>query len=267
MTAYLIVVLPILFVLNTNGRGYVTSPVIQAAKTRAEDSSGCGFEHGHVFLISLMTAQGERGWLLCFDVASQRGWLYSAPRMTELQIVEPQSNVMIKMKSKERLGGMQCIFDGMLYEQNKIQGTLVIGGGPAELKTEKYQVQGYALKRKSAHDERFPGGRYSNVKYLEESGDSVGAELLLYFAEDQTTGLIKFNESYWGEPEFVPLVLSNIHIISSRKLRFELKLEGGVIGKYVAESEKDAVVLSRVDIPSSPDIGPIRMQRQARFLP
>jgi hypothetical protein len=90
---------------------------------------------------------------------------------------------------------------------------------------------------------------------------------VLFLAKDQHAGLIKFNESYWGEPEFVPLVLSNIRIISDQKLEFDLKLEDNTVGTYVALRKKGAIILRRLDVPSAPGALPVILSKQPTLLP
>ena len=87
---------------------------------------------------------------------------------------------------------------------------------------------------------------------MEETEDPVGAQLLLFLTDREKAELIKFNDSYWDEPEFVPLVLSNVRIISDQKLEFDLKLEDHTVGTYVALRRKGALILRRLDVPTAP---------------
>ena len=241
------------------------SPIRQEESNRNRVSSSCGFDRGHVFLISSATRKGEIGWLLCFDAGSKNGWLYRPALKIEL-LLELHSSVSIKLRSQESPNGSYCSFDGTVTGP-KIRGTLVLGGDSSTSDVNSYSVEGYEINPPAKSVAGFPPGRYSNSEYVEESGDAVGAELILFLTESRYVGLIKFNEGYWGEPEFVPLVLLNTRIISPQKLAFELQLREGAVGKYIAILKKNAITLRRIDIPSAPDAEVVRLRRQLHLLP
>ena len=176
----------------------------------------CSFDAGSVFMISSMTAYGELGWLLCTSSASNRSWLYRIPWIIELYQEKSHSAVSLTLTSKETPDG-KYKFEGDITG-NELNGSLVIENPSATSKSQTYALKGFRLNPPARKGTRFPAGRYSNSGYLEESGDPIGAELILFLTKGQSAGLIKFNESYWGEPSFVPLILSNIRTISSQKL-------------------------------------------------
>jgi hypothetical protein len=229
-------------------------------------SSTCGFYRGNVFLIYSTTSEGERGWLFCLDNVSKNSWLYRPPWMVKLQTEQSQLSASIKLRSEAQPDGSTYVL-AVTIAQRQVSGSLVVRSNSSTSDVQEYEVHGYKLRPPASRLASFPAGRYSNVKYMEETGDPVGVELLLLLTDTQKAGLIKFNESYWGEPEFVALVLSNIRIFSDHKLEFELKLEDGEIGRYVATRKKDAITLRRIDIPSAPGAEVVRLPRQPRLLP
>jgi hypothetical protein len=213
-----------------------------------------------------MTPNGESGWLFCFDAVSKNSWLYRIPWMVKLQMEQSKPSANIKWTSEAAPDGSTYVLDVTIVGR-EMSGSLVVRSDSSAPDVQEYAVHGYTLSPPASGRAPFPAGRYSSARYMEETGDTVGAELLLFLTDRQKAGLIKFNESYWGEPEFVQLVLSNIRILSDRQLEFELKLEQGEIGKYIATRKKDAIILRRVDIPSAPGAEVVRLLRQARLLP
>lgn len=210
----------------------------------------CSLDAGSVFMISSMTAYGEPGWLLCTNSASNRSWLYRIPWIIELYPEQSQSAVSLRLASKELSDGSKYRFQGGITG-NELNGSLVVENTLATSKSQTYSVKGFKLNPPTRKVTRFPAGRYSSSRYLEESGDPIGAELILFLTNGQSAGLIKFNESYWGEPPFVPLALSNIRIVSSQKLEFELKLGDKGTGKYSLTRQGGAAILERVDVPTT----------------
>ena len=242
------------------------SPITQKDSSDKSFPSGCGFHRGRVFLISSMTPKGERGWILCFDPTSKNSWLYLLPWMVKLQMEQSQSSASIKLRSEAQPDGSTYTLDVTIAER-EVSGSLVVRTEPSAPDVQEYVIHGYRLNPPASGRARFPAGRYSSIKYMEETGDPVGTELILFLTDTGEAGLIKFNESYWGEPQFVPLVLSNMQIFSDHRLEFSLKLEDGEIGKYIATRKKDAIVLRRVDILSAPGAEIVRLPRQRRLLP
>lgn len=226
----------------------------------------CSFDTGSVFMISSMTTYGEPGWLLCTNSASNRSWLYRVPWIIELYPEQSQSAVSLKLTSKELSDGSKYSFQGRITG-NELNGSLVIENPLATSESHTYALKGFRLNPPARKVTGFPAGRYSNSRYLEESGDPIGAELILFLTNGQSAGLIKFNESYWGEPPFVPLALSNIRIVSSQKLEFELRLEDGKMGRYAATRKKHVLTLQRIDILTAPNAEPIDLLKQSKLLP
>jgi hypothetical protein len=241
-------------------------PAAQEDSSEKSLTSACGFHRGHVYLLSSMTANGERGWLFCFDPVSKDSWLYLLPRIVKLQMEQSQSSGSIKLRSEAQPDGSTYILDVIIAER-QVSGNLVIRIEPSTPDVQDYIVNGYRLHPPASGRARFPAGRYSSIRYMEETGDPVGTELLLFLTDKEEAGLIKFNESYWGEPQFVPLALSNIRLFSDHKLEFDLKLEDGEIGRYIATRKKDAIILHRVDVHSAPGAEIVRLPRQLRLLP
>jgi hypothetical protein len=232
-----------------------SSPARQKGELDRATLSICSFDRGQVFLISSTT-----------DTGSKHSWLYRLAWVVELQMEQPQSSTSIRLNSKKQPDGSTYVFVGTIAGP-KLQGTLAVRPDSGSPDVQNHVIQGYRLSPPPETVSRFPAGRYSNSGYDEESGDAVGAELVLFLAKDQHAGLIRFNESYWGEPEFVPLVLSKIRIISDQRLEFDLKLEDNTVGSYVALRRKRAIILRRLDVPTATGTQPIILSRQPTLLP
>ena len=243
-----------------------SNPAKEERRVQRATLSTCSFARGQVFLISSTTTWGQLGWLLCVDTDAKRSWLYRIPWVVELQMTEEPSSTSIKLKSNKLPDGSTYILS-VTITGTEIQGSLIVRPDSSAPDGQSYLIQGFRLSPPSEAVPDFPAGRYSNSRYIEESGDAVGAELVLFLTKHQLAGLIKFNESYWDEPVFVPLSLSNIRIVSDQKLEFDLKLEDNNVGTYVALRRKRAIILRRLDVPSNPEAPPIILARQATLLP
>jgi|SRR5882672_2407332 len=222
----------------------------------------CSFETGNVFLVSSMTAYGELGWLLCTNPASKHSWLYEIPRMIELY-PESQLGDSLTLTSKELSDGSKYWLRGDIAG-NQLSGSLAIENRLAG-KSTKYVLKGFRLNTPTTGISDFPTGRYSNSRYVEESGDPAGAELILFLTGGQSAGLVKFNESYWNEPPLVPLALSTVRIISNQKLEFELRLGDGKTGRYTLTRQGRTLLLERVDVDTAP--GAFKLPKQRDLLP
>lgn len=225
-----------------------------------------------MFLLSSITSDGQRGWLLCLGERSQNSWLYQPPWTINLhaELSEPHTHAVLQ--GKFEYGGSTHLVDSYALDLDllgpQLSGTLTIRSNSQDSDVKSYVVRGLKLSPPVNQTASFPPGRYSSLKYLKESGDSVGVELILILSAQQRVGLIKFNESYWGEPEFAPLALSNIRVISERKLAFQLVLEDGGIGRYLAVLKRNRLVLQRQGMPASPsNVAPITLARQDTLFP
>lgn len=260
------IVMLIASVILVYSMGFISSA--ECANKQGQPAHGilqdCSFDAGSVFMISSTTAYGELGWLLCTSSASNHSWLYRIPWIIELYPEKSHSAVSLTLTSKETPDGKYTL-EGDITG-NELNGSLVIENPSATSKSHTYALKGFRLNPPARKVTRFPAGRYSNSAYLEESGDPIGAELILFLTNGQSAGLIKFNESYWGEPSFVPLILSNILTISSQKLEFELRLGDEGIGKYSLTRQGGAVILNRVDVPTTKG-SQFKLMKKSTLLP
>jgi len=232
-------------------------------KKNAEDASalGCNFEHGQVFLLT----SNERGWLMCFDSESRLAWLYVAPSLVKLQWGESTPSASLHLRSQGLPDRSYYDFQGVAREA-ELDGNLVAHVAPPSTEVTEYAVRGRKLDQTPVAIDRTIAGRYSNVRYVEESGDLVGAELLLFRMDRGISGLVTFYESYWGEPVFASLPLRSVRVNGSQTVEFELKLEEG-IGKYIATRKKAIVTLRRTDMPSAPNAEVVELLKQPHLLP
>jgi len=170
------------------------------------------------------------------------------------------------LKSQDLPDRSHYDFEGVVHG-GELQGSLVAHSAPSSSGVKEYAVRGLKLDRTPVTIAQSVAGRYSNVRYVEESGDLVGAELLLFYMDRQISGLVTFYESYWGEPVFVSLPLQSARINGDQIVEFELKLEERGIGRYIATRKKDAMTLLRTDMPSAPNAEGVKLLRQPYLLP
>lgn len=93
-------------------------------------------------------------------------------------------------------------------------------------------------------------GHYSNLEYIEESGDLIGSEVWIASGEEKAIGFIVFYESYWGEATQTPLAMNRL---SRTPLGWSFELEsfgiqGRKTGKYRLQTTHDGAILYRLDI-------------------
>lgn len=209
-------------------------------------------------------------WFFCVDRRSKGGVLYQPPGLLRLRDLEFKLDDHVSFRSEVFWGKRYYVFEGSTsgeilegrIEEFEIDPRLEAGSKSAErirgfdIKAEKLgPIRGSKLGIWAAH-------RFSNVHYVEDSGDLVGAELILVRRPNRCIGLVTFYESYWGEPTLVPLSLGDLRC-SATRLRFKLKV-GERTGVYVVRINGERAILNRKDVETT---GKVALKRSTSFLP
>jgi hypothetical protein len=246
---------------------YVTQCQGAPPQVAWRDSSrgACNLDNGHVFLVTADSEVGSRSWLVCLNRQSNCGWLYAPPMLLGLECQVPSPDIGINCKSHALPDQSYYVLQGQV-RGHEMDGNLVLHPGELTGKIREFALQGRELDRKSVAVDDLSDARYSNVRYVEETGDLVGSELFIFHTGGHPSGIIIFYEGYWDEPVYASLPLLNLHAIASRKIEFELKLPEK-IGKYRLTRENNFLILCRTDVPSVPDAQPIKLVRQSNLLP
>jgi hypothetical protein len=240
-------------------------PAEVAPAVSQANSHGCALTKGRVFLITAGNSQGERGWLLFLDNNYRAGWLYDPPVARRVALHLSGSTLEVEGETSGDPDESHYAFRGII-EGESLRGTMTIRSGTSASLVQELEVRGSQVVPSNSRGRDNLFGRYSNVRYIQETGDLKGAELLIFRSNRQLAGLIVFYEGYWGEPVFVGIPLSEIHSPTRQKVEFRLKLHAGV-GLYSASRVHGTLVLRRVGIAPAQDAKGISLVRQPHFLP
>ena len=216
----------------------------------------CDLKSDRLFVVASEYNSSKVGWLICTGPAS---WIYSPPAILKM---EGQASAFgLKLQSGDTLRGRYDVQASI--RGRDLSGRLVINSDSSPAGTKEFIIHGSQLD--TDRDSGFPQGRYSNVKYIPESGDLVGAELLIFRAANQMSGLLTFYESYWNEPAFTCFVLENIQLSSAKTIKFELKVSNEIF-EYALDQQRDSVILHRID-GSPPSSHGVKLLKQPRLVP
>lgn len=225
-------------------------------------------ESRRIFVASLPHSDIRMGWLICLDQTSTgKAWLYSAASLIELHSTRPFQSEHLVFESLKLKRGETYVLD-LAIQGDRVRGSIKITFDSPEFSTQTFPLDGSELDREIQGANASFGSRFSNVKFIEESGDTVGAELLLFKTRGKDAGLITFFESYWGEPNFVSFELVDLCMPAKRKYAFNLKLGNGQTGNYIATLTGECIRLERIDLKQIMDSSQLPLlKRKAMFLP
>lgn len=225
----------------------------------------CDIQRERLFLISSETQQTDRGWLLCIDTSSRAGWLYSPPLTVPMEEMTISGSGEIALKTKLLQSGSYFLVRGKL-SSHKLDGVLMVEPTKENPEGGKFNVHGDEIEELAASAGQLPVGRYSNVRFVEDSGDLVGSEMLVFPVNGKLVALVTFYDGYWGEPVFVPLMGKVAKLGRGSSFEIELRFDGRE-AKYSARLDIDAIIIRRTDMPSAVGTKFPRLTRQDRFFP
>ena len=216
--------------------------------------AGCGdtrtTDPGRLLLGELDGGEpGKQMLLFCTDKNGNITAMFEPPGFLALQQrVEGEE---IKLQSETLPNGRFYLFTGR-KSSKAITGKIELcstGGGSEVLAAET------TLRTLNDLLDSRPGSgarlrHYSNVRFVEESGDLIGSEIWIASRKEKGIGFIVFYESYWGEATQTPLAMNRL---SRTPLgwRFELEgfgIQGHKTGQYRLQRTHGGAILYRLDI-------------------
>ena len=192
---------------------------------------------------------GRIGWFLQLDSQAASGKIYLPPQILPLRnlVITRDDKISFQIEDKDR-----ARFDGDINAG--IAGKFFYSNGrsfEAHLTRieEKWLTQEYAVF----------AGLYSNVKFVEEAGDLVGAELLLIPQADGLGGILTL---YEGVPGNI-YALTNVQI-KNRAIRFAILTSEG-IQNFTGQLSSDNIIIRKVNH-ESPETDSIALPKQKKLV-
>lgn len=190
-------------------------------------------------------------WFLSLDLANRRGKLFRRPAVLDLTNVEVSQNGRITFRTKADLGSVIYRFEGN-QTPDAITGRFDSIPADADTNTDETPITtDPVLLEKVTLAVHKPQSRdfsavYSNVRYVEKSGDLVGEELILFWRGNQPRGIFLM---YEGE-QMDPLAISDVSF-SGASLKFRVVTVGGELS-YAGTFSGDRLRLRRTDANATP---------------
>jgi len=208
---------------------------------------------------------GTLAWLLHLDKDRQAGEMFVAPRMMKLSQFELAENGTMTFQSPVFVG-KEYRFRGTL-KSDVLSGEMQLVNAKSGNPIDKWEFTAAPLPPLNAHvnsEQPVRNVRYSNVAYSSEGGDQTGVDIQFLPTDGGTTGMIVFYESYWSEPTFTPLALSQV-TVDKGAIHFAVELPSG-IAHYHLLTTPIGVLFNRDDVPHVKGDKDIVLKRiRARF--
>jgi hypothetical protein len=192
---------------------------------------------------------GRIGWFLQLDSQAASGKIYLPPQILTLRnlVITRDDRVSFQFEDND-----QARFDGNM--KAGITGKFFYSNGRS-FEThltrieEKWLTQEYAVF----------AGLYSNVKFVEEAGDLIGAELLLIPQADGLGGILTF---YEGVPGNI-YALTNVQF-KNRTISFAI-VTGEGIQNFTGQLSPDNITIRKV-VSKGPEPDPIALPKQKKLV-
>ena len=107
--------------------------------------------------------------------------------------------------------------------------------------------------------------RYSNVFYVNESGDLIGVDIRFFSTNKGTQGMVVFYESYWDEPVDKPLALSQIEM-NKGTIQFAAEISSGIAHYHLLLTSTGGMFY-RDDVPHEKGDKGIPIRKKRAVLP
>lgn len=228
--------------LNQTQEKHLSVITFQSNRT-TEDQASTPALNGFYFATS-KDKYGQRGWLLQIDVTKRLGSLYLPPSMRKLSAISLEPTGHISFRVDGAVGELAKKFSGQL-NQSGFKGTLQTSQNGRKSSETAAQIEVSFFK---VDTDRLPPaqagaiyGLYSDKEYNRESGDLVGADLILF---PSATGIQGIFTSY--EDGMIPYAILNAKY-SRKKIEFGIEAmegkehySGSVLPKFVKLNRDDA---------------------------
>jgi hypothetical protein len=191
----------------------------------------------------------EIAWFLKIDFESKTGSLYMPPEVLKLSIVKSDETNQFSFRSNTGFGDVIYEFKGEI-SRTGMRGTIYqIYPDSKNNQTFEVLLQRFTPDSLSGSNDTEINGMYSNVKYIEDSGDLFGKELILISTSDGFVGLFT---PFEGVPT-TQYALMNIKR-NENNLQFSLQTKNG-IENYTGKILDNRIMLKHINRPNgSPEV-------------
>lgn len=183
---------------------------------------------------------GKLAWLFYISRDGRSGQVFVPPHMLKFSKITVMGGG-IEFQSEVFLGKYYR-FRGTLHDSD-IKGSMELVGTDTGIPESMWEITATQVRdgaRNGIGSEEIPPIHFSSASYSEEGGDVVGADLRILWTENGTAGMVVFYESYWGEPTFIPLAMSNIKKHGSM-IDFTMNTPDGSSHYYLRKKGNEAV--------------------------
>ena len=230
---------------------------------------------GRFYLGSVISASGTTAALFLLDQAAQRGWFYDPPRVIEFS-VRPSGRDVVFLPAEISDQGLFS-FQGTM-EGSLIKGTVQLSK-PSGIDLIRGQLVARLVPAEPEHTSELLG-RFSNVEYVAESGDLIGAEIIILASGPRACGIAMFYGVLPDEFTASPLLLQDVKASGDDVVTFALQFPGlllhrngsvaklpDTIGHYCFHIKNGEGVLRRTDAPPNAKAEPVLLRRMPTVLP
>jgi len=175
---------------------------------------------GELFFGHSEDVEETLGWLICLDQISKTGTIYEPPGMLRLRVDHWDEHGQLRFKSLPFADeNTYYSFDGKSDGQTlsgkleRIRGTTSTTEKIYEIEAARMADRGKSTRLRT---------RYSNIEYVEQAGELLGAEVILFRESSQIRGVITFYGHYWGQFTYSPLLLTKVSEEGTNRIGFVL---------------------------------------------
>jgi len=247
------------FALTLGKKWKSQKPATDSGKRAAAAPEACP---GKAYLGHYDNAGYDIGLLVCLDSESKTGTTFLPPSMQRLSDVRWTTDGHVGFTSASPTRPVHFSFEGKSSEST-IDGTIKLED------TETKEVRETHLKLSPLEKSELKTSetrRYSNAHYYEEAGDLVGADLLLFSENGDLTGVAGFYVGYWGEPDHVPLFVSNIKKSPDGNFVFHLSFEGKS-KEYLAKHTPSGLIVAPTHLETWEMVRKITLKKTQPLIP
>jgi hypothetical protein len=219
-------------------------PPQSQARDSSKDRGDKSQELSGFYFGSSQSQSDEIAWLLKIDMNPREGSLYMPPEVLKLSIVKPDQSNNLSFRSNAGFGDAVYEFNGQI-NQTGIRGTMAQKyPNPASNNTFNVVLNRFDASPLGENRNFKINGMYSNVKYIEDSGDLIGKELIFISTSNGFVGILT---SFEGVPT-KPYALVDVKLIESN-LQFSIRTNNGV-ENYNGKISNNRIAIKRIDVPN-----------------
>lgn len=191
--------------------------------------------------------RGEsRAWVLCIAPKEAAAVIFLPPNVVKMRSLETAPIGRFRFVT-ENVPGSQEYYEFVgTNQEGRLTGKILRHTSDYALTVEESSAVGLLL---SPRDGTLKLTRFSNRSFVNETGDLLGADVIVIDDRGKLSGVICFYEDHWGEPRFVPLAMQQfVTEKATGVMRFHIAFRGGM-ASYELRSSPRSATLKRLDPP------------------